>query len=159
MNPMNPSESLPRAVRRSIARVLSTLRARHARRLPARRQGGYNLIEIMVVLTIISMLMGAVGFGAFAFLERARKKETRNVMKTIENAVVQWQTESSEPCPPNLQELATRKILNKEPKDGWGRPLVFKCPGEHGSEIDLTSLGKDGKEGTADDIKSWEEDK
>jgi general secretion pathway protein G len=80
-------------------------------------------------------------------------------MKTIENAIVQWQTESSDSCPPNLQELSTRKILNKEPKDGWGRPFVFKCPGEHGSEIDLVSLGKDGKEGTADDIKSWEEEK
>ena len=34
----------------------------------------------------------------------------------------------------------------------------FKCPGEHNNEIDLVSLGKDGKEGTADDIKSWEDD-
>lgn len=151
----------PTQIQQVLRRALRTLRERKGRRLPARRrrEGGFNLIEIMVVLTIISMLMGAVGFGAFAMLEKARKKETRNTMKTIENAVVQWQTESSEPCPPNLQELATRKILSKEPKDGWGRPLVFKCPGDHGSEIDLTSLGKDGKEGTADDIKSWEEDK
>jgi general secretion pathway protein G len=146
---------------RSIANKLYTvLRARAARRARAadRRQHGFNLIEIMVVLTIISMLMGAVGFGAFQMLEKARKKETRNIMHSIENALVQWQTESTDACPPSLSDLVTKKILNKDPKDGWGRPFQFKCPGEHNNEVDLISLGKDGKEGTADDIKSWEED-
>jgi general secretion pathway protein G len=52
----------------------------------------------------------------------------------------------------------TEKILKKDPKDGWLHPFTFKCPGEHG-DIDLVSKGKDGKEGTEDDIKSWEEDK
>lgn len=143
-------------------KVLLVLRERAARRAReracVRRQRGFNLIEIMVVLTIISMLMGAVGFGAFAMLEKARKKETRNIMHAIENALVQWQTESTDACPPALNDLVTRKILNKDPKDGWGRPFQFKCPGEHGNEIDLVSLGKDGKEGTADDIKSWEDE-
>ena len=141
-------------------KILAALKLRAARRTRGarRRQGGFNLIEIMVVLTIISMLMGAVGFGAFAMLEKARKKETRNIMHSIENALVQWQTESTDSCPPSLNEMVTKKILNKDPKDGWGRPFTFKCPGEHNNEIDLVSLGKDGKEGTADDIKSWEDD-
>lgn len=155
--------SAPRALARlkqRLGRALAALRLRHARRGSARRERGFNLIEIMVVLTIISMLMGAVGFGAFAILERARKKETRNVMKTVENAMTMWQMENTtDPCPPNLSELAKKANLSKEPKDAWGRPFVFKCPGDHGTEIDLTSLGKDGREGTPDDIKSWEEDK
>ena len=142
---------------KQIFTALSTRAARRAK-VASRRQHGFNLIEIMVVLTIISMLMGAVGFGAFAMLEKARKKETRNIMHSIENALVQWQTESTDSCPPSLNEMVTKKILNKDPKDGWGRPFQFKCPGEHNNEIDLVSLGKDGKEGTADDIKSWEDD-
>ena len=143
-----------------LQKIITALSARATRRASARtrRQHGFNLIEIMVVLTIISMLMGAVGFGAFAMLEKARKKETRNIMHSIENALVQWQTESTDACPPSLNEMVTKKILNKDPKDGWGRPFQFKCPGDHNNEIDLISLGKDGKEGTADDIKSWEED-
>jgi general secretion pathway protein G len=146
------------SLRTKFKAIREMLRSRAARRGRARKQGGFNLIEIMIVLAIISMLMGAAGFGGFALLEKARKKETRNMMHQIENALVQFQTEGSETCPPALTELVTRKILNKEPKDGWGRPFQFKCPGEHGNEIDLVSLGKDGKEGTADDIRSWEED-
>ncbi len=141
----------------TILRHKATERAQ-ARKASRRGERGFNLIEIMVVLTIISMLMGAVGFGAFAMLDKARRKETRNIMRSIENALVQWQTESTDSCPASLNDLVARKILNKDPKDGWGRPFQFKCPGEHGNEIDLISLGKDGKDGTADDIKSWEEE-
>lgn len=145
-----------------IQQVRKTLAARAAARAAVGqrrlREGGFNLIEIMIVLAIISMLMGAAGFGGFALLEKARRKETRNMMHQIENALVQFQTEGSETCPSALTDLVTKKILNKEPKDGWGRPYIFKCPGEHGNEIDLTSLGKDGKEGTADDMHSWEDD-
>jgi general secretion pathway protein G len=148
----------PKSIWKTVYRTLAQRRA--ARTAAAKRaQAGFNLIEIMVVLTIISMLMGAVGFGAFNMLEKARKKETRNIMHSIEQGIVQWQTESPEPCPATLLDLKEKKILSKEPKDGWGRPFQFKCPGEHGNEIDLVSLGKDGKENTADDIKSWEEDK
>ncbi|HEX8106625.1 MAG TPA: hypothetical protein VF516_02805 [Kofleriaceae bacterium] len=43
--------------------------------------------------------------------------------------------------------------------DIWGRPLKLLCganlpPGAKG--IGVLSLGEDGKEGTADDIKSWQ---
>lgn len=93
-------------------------------------------------------------FGAMLVL--ARVKETRNIMHSIENALVQWQTESTDSCPPSLSVFVEKKILNRDPKDGWGRPFWFKCPGEHGNEIDLMSFGPDGQEGTADDLKNWE---
>ena len=123
-----------------------------------RRQAGYNLVEIMIVMAIIGMLMGAAGFGGFAMLERSRRKETRRMMNLIEQAVVAWQADGGEACPPTLNAMVEKKILTKDPKDGWGHPFQFKCPGEHNNEIDLVSLGTDGKEGTADDIKSWEEE-
>lgn len=127
-------------------------------RRKGRGQRGMSLVEIMIVLAIISMIMGAAAFGGFAQLEKAKVKETKNMMRLIEQAVVQWQTETNETCPSNLTDLSAKKILNKEPKDGWNQPFIFKCPGDHGNEIDLTSKGKDRKENTEDDIHSWDDD-
>jgi len=128
-------------------KILTILRLRAARRAAARRtegrrERGFNLIEIMVVLTIISMLMGAVGFSAFAILDRARRKDTRNVMKAIEQAIVQFQTESPDPCPASLSDLTQRKILNKEPQNAVARELLVKnLLLEAGKEGFVTSSG------------------
>jgi general secretion pathway protein G len=43
------------------------------------------------------------------------------------------------------------------PMDPWGRPYVYKCPGDHG-DFDLYSLGKDGVAGGTGegaDITNW----
>ncbi|HET9175174.1 MAG TPA: type II secretion system protein GspG, partial [Pseudolabrys sp.] len=43
------------------------------------------------------------------------------------------------------------------PLDPWGRPYVYRSPGQHGT-YDVLSLGSDGQEGgtgTAADIASW----
>lgn len=46
-----------------------------------------------------------------------------------------------------------RQYLSKFPKDRWGRPLVYRSPSLHpGEPFDLLSLGKDGIEGTAEDV-------
>ncbi len=126
-------------------------------RLSRSAASGMTLTEIMIVLAIIGMIMGAAAFTGFAQLEKSRQKETRIQMRQVEGALVQWQTESSDPCPSALTDLVAKKILTKEPKDGWGHPFIFKCPGEHNNDIDLTSKGKDGKEGTEDDIHSWDD--
>jgi general secretion pathway protein G len=49
--------------------------------------------------------------------------------------------------------------LNKSelPKDPWGRPYVYRSPGQHG-DYDLLSYGPDGVEGGEgenSDITSW----
>ena len=42
------------------------------------------------------------------------------------------------------------------PKDPWGNPYVYKCPGVHNpTKFDLYSLGPDGRDGTEDDIGNW----
>jgi general secretion pathway protein G len=127
------------------------------RRLRKRNQRGMTLIEIMVVVAIISMLMGTVAIGAFSQLEKAKVKNAKMVIKSIEQALVAYQTDNTDSCPKQLNDLYTQKYLTKEPKDPWGEPLVFKCPGEHNKDgADIVSKGKDKQEGTADDVKSWE---
>ena len=44
------------------------------------------------------------------------------------------------------------------PLDPWGKAYIYKAPGDHSNDYDLSSLGKDGKpggEGEAADIGNW----
>lgn len=116
---------------------------------------GMTLTEIMIVLAIISMIMGFVGFVGFGRLQDAKRKDTRIVMQQLKSLLVQWQAENNENCPGSLADLTEKK---KEPKDGWNHPFTYKCPGEHDPDIDIVSKGPDGKDGTEDDLKSWEEE-
>ena len=117
-----------------------------------------TLIEIMLVVAIIGLVMGAVGFVAFGRFQRAQIQNTKSVVKRVEDAVTMFMMENNGECPKDLKELHAQKILNKEPKDAWGRDLIFKCPGEQNPDgVDVVSSGPDKQEGTDDDIKNWED--
>jgi general secretion pathway protein G len=126
-------------------------------RIARAAQRGMTLIEIMVVVAIIGMLMGTVAVGAFSQLEKSKVKNAKMVIKAVEQGLVAFQTDNTESCPKSLSDLYTQKYLTKDPRDPWGEPLIFKCPGEHNTDgADIVSKGKDKQEGTADDIRSWE---
>jgi len=118
---------------------------------------GMTLTEIMVVVAIIGMLMGAVGVYAVGQLNKAKITDTKMIIKNVEQALVHFQTDNTDSCPKALTELKTQKYLTKDPKDAWGEDLIFRCPGQHNTDgADIVSKGKDKQEGSADDIKSWE---
>jgi hypothetical protein len=61
-------------------------------------------------------------------------------------------------CPATIDELEAY-MSRDETRDPWGNPYRMFCgaslpPGAKGMAV--LSLGEDGKQGTADDIKSWE---
>jgi len=116
-----------------------------------------TLIEIMIVVAIMGMLIGTVGVYAIGRLEKAKITDTKIVIKSIAQALVHFQTDNTDSCPKTLQDLVVQKYLTKAPKDAWGQDLLYKCPGDHDKDgADIVSKGKDKQEGTADDIKSWE---
>jgi general secretion pathway protein G len=105
-----------------------------------RRTRGMTLVEIMVVVAIIGMIMGAVAVGAVSQLEKARVKNTRIIIHTVQEALVHYSTENTDSCP--------------------NQPLMFVCPGTHGTDgADIWSKGKnkidDGGASGTDDIASW----
>jgi general secretion pathway protein G len=60
--------------------------------------------------------------------------------------------------PENMPNWAGPYLAKDIPMDPWGRPFLYKYPGDHGDEPDLKSLGADGQEGgeaDAADIVSW----
>lgn len=128
-------------------------------RLADLSQMGMTLIEIMVVVAIIGLLMGAVGVVAFSRYKKAQISTTAQIIKNLETAVQTYMMDNNGDCPKDLEELYTQKIVNKKPRDAWGQPLLFKCPGDHNKETaDIESKGPDKREGTADDLANWEKD-
>ncbi len=123
----------------------------------AETQAGMTLIEIMVVVSIIGLMMGTVGVMAYGRYKKAQVTNAKQIINNIKQALVHYAMDNKDPCPKDLNELYTQKLIDKEPKDPWGQELIFKCPGEHDTEsADISSKGPDRKEGTADDLHSWD---
>jgi hypothetical protein len=63
-------------------------------------------------------------------------------------------------CPRGIDELVSEKYLERSSaKDPWGSQLIMHCPTSSDSPgADILSAGPDKREGTPDDIKSWDLD-
>ena len=58
--------------------------------------------------------------------------------------------------PADLTEWKGPYLRRGVPKDPWGNPYVYLCPGRHNTDgYDLSSFGPDGQEGGGDDIDNW----
>lgn len=122
-----------------------------------RMEDGFTLLEIIVAVAIIALVVGGVGLVAINKFRDSQVKQAGAVVKTVEGAVEMYMMDHNGECPKDLDELKSARIINKEAKDPWGEPLVFKCPGEQNTDgADISSKGPDKKEGTEDDIKNWE---
>ena len=121
-------------------------------------EAGMTLIEIMVVVAIIGLMLGGVGVYAINKYRKAQETQARQVVANVRSAVEHYSLENpGKPCPKEIQGLVDDGQMKKIPKDPWGKKLLYKCPGEQDPEgADITSRGRDGKEGTEDDVNSWE---
>jgi general secretion pathway protein G len=135
-----------------------------------RRQAGFTLIEIMVVMVIIGLLMALVGPNLIGRSEKAKTQAAAmqierlgTVLDTFRLDIGRYPTTQE-----GLQALVQRPsglerwdgpYLNKGvPKDPWDRPYVYRSPGDGGRPYDIYSLGADGAPGGQDqnrDITSW----
>ena len=145
-----------------LARFSRFIRRTHRIRLAARKaQRGMTLLEIMIVLAILALVMGlVVGPRVMKMFGESKEKiAAMAVQKYAYEAYPQWSAaHPSMACPNGLLDL--NEYTNaKDLKDPWGNDFKMYCgqqlpPGAKG--IAVLSFGPDGKEGTPDDIKSWE---
>lgn len=142
---------------------MQTLRSRLHRSLRARRaQRGMTLLEIMIVLAILALVMGLlVGPKVMAAFGSSKVKTTKIKLTQYANeAYPQWSANHPDKaCPDKLADL-NENMNSKDINDSWGRPIKMVCganlpPGVKG--LGVMSMGEDGKEGTEDDLKSWDE--
>ena len=139
----------------------------HGRR---RSEGGFTLIEILVVITIIALIMSLVGPRVLNYLGESKVKAAKIQIQSFGSALDLFNLDtgryptSSEGLTALVQSPGTIPAWNGPylkggvvPNDPWGKPYVYRSPGEHGP-YDIMSYGSDGKEGgtgTAADIVSW----
>jgi general secretion pathway protein G len=130
---------------------------------------GFTLLELLVVMVIIGLLAGYVGPKYFGQIGKSEIKVARAQLDALEKALDQYRLDTGHyPAPESGLAALIQKPPNEAkwdgpylkkivPMDPWGRPYIYKLPGEHG-EYDLVSYGKDGQPGgtgEASDIVNW----
>jgi general secretion pathway protein G len=119
---------------------------------------GMTMLEIMIVLAIIGLVMSVVGVGVYANWKKSQVKVARIAVNEIAQKTIQYMTDNSNECPKTIDDLVAQKYMPKKQKDPWNRDFILRCPGTINTDgIDVISLGPDGQEGTADDIKAVEQ--
>jgi len=134
-----------------------------------RRQRGFSLIEIMVVVVIIGILAALVVPNLMDRPDQARVVAARQDIGTLMQALKLYRLDNGRypDTEQGLQALlgnhepgqnsTARAYLDILPNDPWGAPYQYLNPGVH-AEIDVFSFGADGRtggEGNDADIGSW----
>jgi general secretion pathway protein G len=139
-------------------KVSDTLRKRLAARAGRASQAGMTMLEIMIVLAIIGLVMSVVGVGVYSSYKKAQRKVAQMAVNEIAQKTVQFMTDNENQCPKAVDDLVAQKYMPKKQKDPWNHEYILRCPGQVNTDgIDVVSLGPDGQEGTADDIKAVEQ--
>ena len=131
-----------------------------------RSEKGFTLIELIVVLVILVLLAAVVAPKVFNKLAKGKDQIAKIQITEIEGAIQLFSfdmgrnpttaegLESLVQNPGNNDSWKGPYLAKALPKDPWGRPYAYRCPGNNG-EYDVFSFGADGAEGTEDDICSW----
>jgi general secretion pathway protein G len=133
-------------------------------------QAGVTLIELLVVVTIIALFAALVAPKMLKRADIARVTAARVQINNLNAALGAFKLDTGV-FPTTEQGLAALRsrpqglatwngpyLPQDVPLDPWGRPYVYKFPGDHGDEPDIVCFGADGKEGGEDinmDIVSW----
>jgi general secretion pathway protein G len=136
-----------------------------------RKQRGFTLFEILVVITILGLLAALVGPRLFGKVSGAKQKATKAQIELFGTALdtfrldvgryptVEEGLKALREKPSGVEGWQGPYLPKEIPVDPWNRPYVYKCPGEHG-DYDLLSYGLDGTEGgdgENQDIVSWKD--
>ncbi len=130
---------------------------------------GFTLVEIMLVVIIIGALAAMIIPRLSGRGEQAKMKVAKtDIEANVATALRLYELDNGM-FPTTAQGLAALRLkpnahptpqnwngpyVEKEVVDPWGRPYVYVSPGEHRSDYDLSSKGRD-ESSDKDDITNW----
>lgn len=134
-----------------------------------RRAHAFTLMEMMLVLLIIALIIGAVAMRFANFENNAQITTTQGKVRSLEASLMSYKTMNMfyPTQQQGLEALVTRPASDPVPKrwsqfvkadgimDPWGRKIQYRNPGKHNPQgYDVFSMGPDGVE-SEDDIGNW----
>ena len=125
------------------------------------RQGGFTLLELLVVLAILGLLIGLVAPAVLRQLGSAKEKIAHQSIERLGSVLDMYKLDvgSYPTTEQGLQGLVTQPAGvahwngpylkgDKVPEDPWGHPYLDRSPSQRpGHDYDLYSLGPTGQPG------------
>jgi len=141
-----------------------------------KKNQGFTLIELMVVIVILGILAGLIAPRIMGRTDEAKQMKAKVQIENLETALKLYKLDNGSypSTEQGLQALveapATGSVKKwreggylekgKIPKDPWGNDFVYLAPGVHG-DYDVTSYGADASpegDGFNEDINNWDID-
>lgn len=127
---------------------------------------------MVLVLGIIALLLGSGIYLLRGVVEDTEDQTVFADFQTLKTALVSYKTKSRVGYPTTEQGLAAlvkrpsgppppkrwSSNFAKQLTDPWGKPYQYRYPAKRSKheEFDLWSCGKDGIDGTEDDLGNWQ---
>ena len=112
-------------------------------------QRGITLIEMLVVVVIIGLFVGLVSVNMFKKADDAKRTAARANISTFMQALGLYKLDTGT-YPTTEQGLQALRVKPEDvpqwagpylkadiPLDPWGRPYLYKYPGDHGDDPDV----------------------
>jgi general secretion pathway protein G len=138
---------------------------------PLRRNAGFTLLEMVIVLGIIAMILGGAIFAMRGIGDSAKISQCESDFKTIETALMSYKLLAGNypTTQQGLKALVEKPTTTpvprrwsqnskKVPLDPWKNEYGYRFPGKkNANEPEIFTKGVDGQENTADDLSSQDE--